>query len=67
MQDQYTFIHDAVLESLVCGNTQVPATSIKKAMTRLVRKSLDTNRNGFETQFHVSLATWVVACMTQLN
>lgn len=62
MQHQYAFIHDAVLESLVCGNTQVPASSMKKAMTRLTKKSITTDRNGFETQFHVSLY-YIEQCM----
>jgi len=46
-------IHDAVLESLMCGNTQIPAASIKKALVRLSNVVPDTNRSGYETQFNV--------------
>ena len=53
-QDQYAFIHDAVLESIMCGNTQVPAAAMKKAMTRLGNRAKTTDQDGFETQFHVS-------------
>ena len=37
----------------MCGNTQIPASSMKKAIARLSKRSMDTNRTGFETQFHV--------------
>ena len=38
----------------MCGNTQIPASSMKKAMTRLTNKNNQTDKNGYETQFHVS-------------
>ena len=52
-QDQYVFIHDAVLESLTCGDTQIPASELSGAMEKLKQKDSETGRTGFETQFHV--------------
>ena len=37
-QDQYVFIHDAVLESLTCGDTQIPASGLSGAIKKLKEK-----------------------------
>ena len=34
MQDQYMFIHDAVLEQLVCGDTQIQAKDLNWTLRR---------------------------------
>ena len=47
------FIHDAVLESLTCGDTQIPASGLSGAIKKLKEKNRETGRTGFETQFHV--------------
>ena len=47
------FIHDAVLESLTCGDTQIPASGLTGAIEKLKQKDSETGRTGFETQFHV--------------
>ena len=52
-QDQYVFIHDAVLESLTCGDTQIPASGLSGAIEKLKEKDSKIGRTGFETQFHV--------------
>ena len=52
-QDQYVFIHDAVLESLTCGDTQIPASGLSGAIEKLKEKDRETGKTGFETQFHV--------------
>ena len=54
-QDQYVFIHDAVLESLTCGDTQIPASRLSGAIKKLKEKNRETGRTGFETQFHVCI------------
>jgi len=51
--DQYIFIHDAVLEALVCGNTQVPAPELYSTIERLSEWDPKSGKTGFETQFHV--------------
>lgn len=45
------FIHDAVLEAVVCGNTEVSATNMRKYVNSL--QSSDTG-NSFEKQFQVT-------------
>ena len=47
------FIHDAVLESLTCGDTQIPASGLSGAIEKLKEKDRETGKTGFETQFHV--------------
>ena len=59
-QDQYVFIHDAVLESLTCGDTQIPASGLAGAIEKLKQKDSETGRTGFETQFHV----WSCLCIS---
>ena len=35
VQDQYIFIHDAILESVTCGDTQIEASNLRVAMRKL--------------------------------
>ena len=53
-QDQYVFIHDAVLESVTCGDTQIEASSLRVAMRKLKEKSLQGG-SPLQQQFSVSL------------
>ena len=52
-QEQYTFIHDVVLESVTCGDTQISAKDLKFVITRLREKDQITGKTQFETQFEV--------------
>ena len=47
------FIHDAVLESLTCEDTQMPASGLSGAIDKLKQMDSETGKTGFETQFHV--------------
>ena len=47
------FIHDAVLESLTCEDTQIPASRLSGAIEKLKQMDSETGKTGFETQFHV--------------
>ena len=47
IQEQFIFIHDAILESVTCGDTQISATNLRVAITKM-RKS-----NGFQYQMKV--------------
>ena len=53
MQDQYGFIYDAVLESLICGETQIPAQNLPKAMQQLAATDDKHGKSGYEIQFGV--------------
>lgn len=54
MQDQYGLIHDAVLESLICGETQIPAQNLPDAMKQLDSIDEKHGKSGYEVQFGVS-------------
>ena len=55
MQDQYAFIHDAVLETLICGDTQIPSSDLLRALDKLKKVDKHFNgKTGFEKQFQVS-------------
>ena len=41
-QDQYVFIHDAVLESLTCGDIQILASGLSGAIKKLKEKDRET-------------------------
>ena len=52
-QDQYIFIHDAILESVMCGDTQTNASEFRAALHTLKSRT-QSRGTGFEHQFGVS-------------
>ena len=53
LQEQYVFIHDAILEVIMCGDTQIDAGDFSQRLKKL--KSTPKSRpNEFENQFMVS-------------
>ena len=57
VKDQYALIHDAVLETMICGDTQIQPQNIRRAINRLSKKNI--GQSGFENQLKVSL----IACV----
>ena len=55
VQEQYVFIHDAVLEWLTCGDTQITPTNLRRELVRLDTVSADTQLTGYEQQFKVMI------------
>ncbi|KAL5486464.1 hypothetical protein EMCRGX_G018943 [Ephydatia muelleri] len=51
--DQYIFLHDAILESVMCGNTQIQASNIHIALNTFETKDPTSNKTGLESQFEV--------------
>ncbi|XP_015116835.1 tyrosine-protein phosphatase Lar isoform X1 [Diachasma alloeum] len=49
-EDQYIFIHDALFEAVICGNTEVPARSLHSHIQKLMQPELD-NITGMELEF----------------
>ena len=47
------FIHDAILESITCGNTQVSAADLQRALTKLKQRDPHTKLTGYEQQYKV--------------
>ena len=53
-QDQYAFIHDAVLEALICGDTRIPASDLRQVVESLTQRDEENGgKTGFEQQFQV--------------
>ena len=65
LQAQYVYIHDALQEYIVCGDTSIPAEKIRNAMVSLQKVS--DHKSGYQKQFevkphlhvHVSHCVWV--------
>ena len=57
------FIHDAVLESVTCGDTQISATNLRAAIKKMSKVDPVTNKNTFESQFHVSFPLCMLATL----
>ena len=51
-QHQYIFIHDVILESVVCGDTQVEAGDLRKRLAQLKTRDRSGN-SGMDLQFAV--------------
>ena len=53
-QNQYIFVHDAILESVTCGDTQIETFSLRVAMRKLKERSLQ-GETGFQQQFRFTI------------
>ena len=53
-QEQYVFIHDAILEAVTCGDTQISASDLRRNIQKLSRRDQETRSTGFESQFKAS-------------
>ena len=47
------FLHDAMLESVTCGDTEISSANMRTAMRRLNRLNPADNTTGLRTQFKV--------------
>ncbi|XP_035273503.1 receptor-type tyrosine-protein phosphatase delta-like isoform X38 [Anguilla anguilla] len=50
-EDQYIFIHDALLEAVACGNTEVPARNLYAYIQKLTHVEHGENVTGMELEF----------------
>ncbi|CAI8054884.1 Receptor-type tyrosine-protein phosphatase delta [Geodia barretti] len=48
--DQHIFIHDAILESVTCGDTEIEAGDLRKRLAQLKTKD-ESGRSGLDLQF----------------
>ena len=58
-EDQYIFIHDALLEAVQCGNTEVPARNLAAHIQKLTQPEPGETVTGMELEFKVRC----VACL----
>lgn len=52
-EDQYIFIHDALLEAVTCGNTEVPARNLGAHIQKLSQPDPGETVTGMELEFKV--------------
>lgn len=53
-EDQYSFIHEALLEAVGCGNTEVPARSLYTYIQKLAQVEPGEHVTGMELEFKVT-------------
>lgn len=53
VQEQYIFIHDAILEACLCGETAIPVCEFKAAYYELIRIDSQTNSSHLKDEFQV--------------
>ena len=59
-QEQYIFIHDAILESVICGDTEIPSANLRKALEEMDQIDPKENISALAKQFKVSSYTMLV-------
>ena len=52
-EDQYIFIHEALLEAATCGNTEVPARNLYAHIQKLTQVSAGESVTAMELEFKV--------------
>ncbi|XP_064386166.1 uncharacterized protein LOC135334779 [Halichondria panicea] len=52
-QDQYVFIHDAILESVTCGDTQISAGDLRRQIQKMSLVSPGKTISDFQYQFQI--------------
>ncbi|XP_062816774.1 receptor-type tyrosine-protein phosphatase S isoform X2 [Anolis carolinensis] len=50
-EDQYSFIHDSLLEAVACGNTEVPARNLYTYIQKLAQIEAGEHVTGMELEF----------------
>ncbi|CAI8010985.1 Receptor-type tyrosine-protein phosphatase mu [Geodia barretti] len=51
--EQYMFIHDAILEAVTCGDTQIDASLFSRRITEMSHRYPQTQLTEYENQFRV--------------
>ncbi|KAM4050513.1 receptor-type tyrosine-protein phosphatase alpha-like [Anomaloglossus baeobatrachus] len=50
-KEQYIFLYDGLLETLLCGSTGVPAPDMKKQLSHMTRQDPRTGMDGYDQEF----------------
>lgn len=56
MQEQYIFIHDAILEACLCGETAILVNEFAVTYKEMLRVDSQSNSSQLREEFQVSLA-----------
>ena len=54
VQEQYVFLHQAVMEALVCGNTEIIPQDLRIVMNKLSMVHKPSKKTGYEREFKVT-------------
>ena len=52
-QEQYGFIYMALLESITCGNTEIPSCDLRVALRKLASINPKTKTSGLASEYQV--------------
>lgn len=53
LQEQYVFVHDAILEACLCGNTAIPVCEFRSLYYNISRLDPQTNSSQIKDEFQV--------------
>lgn len=59
LQEQYIFIHDAILEACLCGETAIPVNEFALTYKELLRVDSQSNSSQLREEFQVSILFYV--------
>ena len=60
------FIHDALVELILCNETEITAVDIRVIMRRLMRPAPTGNITGFQAQFEVCQQEYMIWYISEL-
>ncbi len=52
-QEQYVFVHDALLEALKCGDTSIPCVDFRRRYAELHKHNPNTDKERLLEEFQV--------------
>lgn len=55
-QEQYVFVHDAILEACLCGNTAIPVCEFRAIYYNISRLDPQTNSSQIKDEFQVKIS-----------
>lgn len=63
-QEQYIFIHDAILEACLCGETTIPVSEFKATYKEMIRIDPQSNSSQLREEFQVGQeCVCIAACV----
>ena len=66
-QEQLVFIYDAILESVLCGNTQISAANLRSKISKYNEVDSSAGVTKFKLQFNVSVCSGLMGINQSLG
>ena len=54
-QEQYVFLHEAILELMLCKDTRIPVAQFEQRFAQLKEKEPNSSKTNLASEFHVSV------------